>query len=148
VDLRLAEPGDAPAIAALSRTEIEHGLPWSWTPTRVANAVADRETNVLVAKDDKALVGFGIMVYRERTAHLCLLAVDPACRRRGLGSALLAWLERVAQVAGVQRLGLEARQDNAAALAFYRRHGYQNAAVVVGMYRGVEDGVRLVKWLA
>ena len=33
--LRLAVPGDAHEIAALSREAIESGLAWSWTPRRV-----------------------------------------------------------------------------------------------------------------
>lgn len=88
------------------------------------------------------------MVYREETAHLCLFAVQPSLRRRGIGSAILAWLERAAQVAGVQRVGLEARNDNAQALEFYRHRGYLRAAIVEGMYQGVADGVRLEKRLS
>jgi len=148
VELRLAEAGDASAIARLSKQEIEQGLAWSWTPARVGRALADPDTNVLVARDQGGLLGFGIMIYREQHAHLCLFAVRPDGRRQGVGSALLAWLERVAQVAGVQRLSLEARHDNVAAIAFYQEHGYRTSGVVAGMYQGVEDGVRLEKWLS
>ena len=146
--LRLAALADAAAIASLSRSAIEHGLSWSWTPARVRRALADAETNVLVAADGNSMLGFGIMIYREESAHLCLFAVQPHARRRGVGTAMLHWLERVAEVAGVVRLGLEARHDNAQALAFYRRHGYAQAALVVGMYQGIEDGVRLEKRLS
>jgi ribosomal protein S18 acetylase RimI-like enzyme len=146
--IRLARHDDARAIAALSRTEIEHGLPWRWTPPRVQRAIGDARTNVCVAMDDGPLLGFGIMIYAEDTAHLSLLAVHPASRRQGIGSALLQWLEQVAQVAGITRVQLEARHDNAAALGFYRRHGYRQTDTVVGMYLGMEDGVRLEKALA
>lgn len=148
MELRLAEYKDAAAIAALSKAEIEYGLEWSWTPARVRRAIADPETNVLVAFVGRQLVGFGIMVYREETAHLCLFAVQPSWRRKGTGSAMLAWLEQVASVAGIQKLALEARHENAAALAFYRRHGYVKSAIVVGMYQGIENGVRLEKSLS
>ena len=53
----------------------------------------------------------------------------------------------VGRVAGISTLGLEARQDNASALAFYQRQGYRRVAVVAGMYQGVEAGVRLQKEL-
>jgi ribosomal-protein-alanine N-acetyltransferase len=145
MQIRIATIADAGVIARLSRAEIEHGLIWRWTPERVRHAVRDPDTNVVVAVDGASLRGFGIMVYRDERAHLCLLAVDPRQRRQGVGTALLAWLEHVARVAGLQRLGLEARQDNAAALAFYARHGYQRVAVVAGMYQGLETGVRLLK---
>jgi [ribosomal protein S18]-alanine N-acetyltransferase len=146
--VRLATGDDVRAIAALSRTEIEHGLPWRWTPPRVQRALSDSRTNVCVATHGDLLLGFGIMVYAEETAHLSLLAVSPTARRQGVGTALLKWLERVAAVAGTLRVQLEARHDNAGALAFYRRHAYAQTGIVPGMYLGVADGVRLEKRLS
>jgi ribosomal-protein-alanine N-acetyltransferase len=146
--LRLATPADAEAIARLSRTEIEQGLDWCWTPSRVQQALREPETNVVLAERGGVLLGFGIMRYRDDRAHLCLLAVVPAQRRRGVGLALLGWLEQVARVAGIRRLGLEARRDNAAALAFYARQGFERVEVVAGLYQGVQDGVRMRKDLS
>jgi ribosomal-protein-alanine N-acetyltransferase len=143
--IRLAASADATAIATLSRTAIEHDLPWRWTPQRVRRSIADAATNVIVAWQGDAFAGFGIMKYGDDAAHLFLLAVRTGARRRGVGSAILLWLERVALAAGVTRLRLEARERNAAALAFYRHHGWQVTATIAGMYLGVEDGVRLEK---
>ena len=145
--IRLATREDARAIAELSRREIEHGLPWRWTTPRVLRAIRDRSTNVVAALEQDLLVGFGIMSYADETAHLNLLAVNPQSQRRGVGSALLFWLEQVAGVAGIARIELEARQDNEAALAFYRRHGYRTTETMIGYYLGMEDGVRLEKQL-
>jgi [ribosomal protein S18]-alanine N-acetyltransferase len=145
--IRLATRDEARAIAALSRTEIEQGLPWRWTPPRVQRAVDDARTNVCVAVQQASMLGFGIMVYADDTAHLSLLAVSPEARRQGVGTALLQWLEQVALVAGIVRVQLEARHDNDSALAFYRRHAYAQTGTVPGMYLGVADGVRLEKLL-
>lgn len=145
--IRLARRADADAIAALSRVAIEHDLPWSWTPTRVRRAIGDRATNVIVAMDGGTLAGFGMMAYREEAAHLNLFAVAPQWRRRGVGTALLAWLEAVARVAGLEAIRLEARRDNEAALLFYDRHGYTVTAEIIGLYQGLEDGVKLEKML-
>ena len=145
--IRLAVPVDADAIAVLSRTEIEYGLPWRWTPPRVQRAIRDPATNVVVASQGGPLVAFGIMYYRDTVAHLNLLAVRPDARRQGIGGAVLTWLENVASVAGISSVRLEARQDNVAARAFYRKHGYCERASVLGMYLGMEDGVRLEKVL-
>lgn len=140
--LRLAGAADAPRIAGLSRELIEHGLEWSWTPARVRRAIADPQTNVVVTD---RVTGFGIMKYHDTEAHLLLLAVDPAHARAGTGSALLGWLERSARVAGIARIGLEARVGNEAARAFYRHLGYHDIAVLPGYYQGVEASVRMVK---
>lgn len=146
-DISLALPADAVAIAALSRRTIEMGLDWRWTPQRVMNSMADANTNVAVARRGQDLLGFAIMSYGDEDAHVLLLATQPRCRRQGVGSALIAWLEATAQVAGITTLYLEARSDNAGARAFYRHHGFEEVARRAGYYQGVEDAVRMAKTL-
>lgn len=145
--IQLAAIDDAVEIAQISKDEIEFGLPWRWTPPRIARAIGDATTNVVVARSAGALVGFGIMHYAEDAAHLLLLAVRSSHHRAGVGGALLVWLEEVARAAGIATLRVEARQDNAAARAFYQRHGYRELARVPGMYCGIEDGIRFAKTL-
>ena len=72
---------------------------------------------------------FGIMSYREETAHLLLFAVRRTHQRQGIGSAVLDWLEAVARVAGIRRIQLECRRDNAAARNFYGEHGYHEQVI-------------------
>jgi ribosomal-protein-alanine N-acetyltransferase len=147
--VRLATRADAADIAAMSRDEIERGLPWSWTEARVLRAIASPETNVAIVRDaGGCLAGFGIMSYREESAHLLLFSVRHSHRRQGLGRLLLEWLERVARDAGIRRIALECRRDNAAARNFYADQGYHELAISKGYYQGVEDAIRLEKWLA
>src|SRR6476620_1678536 len=96
VTVHLATPADAAAIAAMSREAIEHGLPWTWQPPRVARAILARDTNVVVVGPPGELAAFGIMSYLEDDAHLLLFAVRQDKRRQGIGTAVLAWLEDVA----------------------------------------------------
>ena len=145
--IRLATSDDAEAIALESKAEIEHNMGWTWHPRRVRWAIEDPDTNVVVAIADGEMLGFGVMEYKEEVAHLVLFGVREGARRRGLGSALLVWLEKVAAVAGVGRLQVEARLSNEAARSFYRKHGYAESAVVADMYRDTEDGVRFQKVL-
>ena len=148
--LRLAGRADAPAIARLSRDRIERGLGWSWTAPRVLRSILDAQTNVVVAREAAQMLGFGIMKYRDDDAHLLLLAVRSTSCRRGVGTALVAWLERSAAVAGIGQVVLEARSSNDVARAFYRRLGYREMQTLPGYYQGHEAGVRLAKdlWLA
>jgi ribosomal-protein-alanine N-acetyltransferase len=147
VQIELARAADAEAIARLSKHAIEHGLPWRWTPARVLHSIRDRETNVVVARDGAVLAGFGIMKYRDEDAHLLLLAVDPNRRRRGLGTALLAWLESSAVTAGIVCIRVEARGENLTARSFYDRLGYRETGLIKGYYQGAEDAVCLEKRL-
>jgi ribosomal-protein-alanine N-acetyltransferase len=143
--IRLATRADVGAIAAMSRDLIEHGLGWSWTPARVQRSLRDPDTNVTVAQEGGRVVGFAIMKYRDDSAHLLLLAVRASHRRRGVGAALVAWLEKTARVAGTGVIYLEARASNHAARAFYRRLGYREIGETPRYYSGVETAVRIAK---
>lgn len=152
--IRLATRADAADIAAMSRDEIERGLPWSWTEGRVLGAIRNPDTNVAVLRDQGVLIGFGIMAYRNEVAHLLLFSVHPSHRRKGVGSELLRWLELVAVTAGTERIVVECRRDNASARNFYAETGYHEMAISKGYYgRSTgftghpEDAIRLEKWL-
>jgi ribosomal-protein-alanine N-acetyltransferase len=144
---RLAHVADAGAIAEMSRSYIEQGLGWSWREGRVLRAIRDPATNVAVTTESDEIVGFGIMQYWEETAHLALFAVRPTHRNRGLGSKLITWLEQPARIAGIERVRVEARADNARAIAFYGRLGFVPIRTVSGYYGGVVDAVQLQKQL-
>jgi [ribosomal protein S18]-alanine N-acetyltransferase len=146
-NVSLANLSDARGIAEMSRDYVEYGLGWSWTPSRVLKAIRDPATNVAVVRERGLVLGFGIMRYGEQKAHLTLLAVRPTERKRGLGAVLLAWLEKSALTAGIERVQLEARADNPVAIAFYRDQGYEDAGTVRGYYRGEVDALRLEKSL-
>ncbi|HEU4780191.1 MAG TPA: N-acetyltransferase [Steroidobacteraceae bacterium] len=146
VAVRLATLADAASIAAMSRDYIERGLPWTWTEERVANAIRDAETNVVVVREGGLLQGFGIMYYAHDDAHLLLFAVRRAHQRRGVGSAILRWLEDVARAAGAKRIRVECLKENDAARNFYCEHGYQELDIAKNYYRGLKDGVHLEKW--
>jgi [ribosomal protein S18]-alanine N-acetyltransferase len=151
MNVRLALRADAAGIAALSRDEIEQGLGWSWNEVRVGAAIRNVDTNVAVIGETRALRAFGIMAYRDESAHLLLFGVHPAHRRQGLGGRLLHWLEQVAVDAGIQRITIECRRDNAPARHFYAEHGYHEFGIDKGYYRsssgGVIDAIRLEKQL-
>ena len=145
--ISLAVPAHARDIAEMSREYIEYGLGWSWTQARVLKAIHDPSTNVAVVREQDALLGFGIMRYGERRAHLVLLGVHLDHRKRGLGALLLAWLEKCAVTAGLEHIQVEARADNEAALAFYGDQGYRRQGIVPGYYRGMIDAIKLEKAL-
>jgi ribosomal-protein-alanine N-acetyltransferase len=141
--LRLAQPAEATAIAGLSRDLIEYGLPWRWTPMRIAASIRAAEVNVLVARIHGRIAGFAIMRYGEDDAHLDLLAVAPPYRRSGVGRQLLEWLEKCAVVAGIFSVALEVRAGNEGAQRFYERLGYHTLAHLPGYYQGVEAALRM-----
>jgi ribosomal-protein-alanine N-acetyltransferase len=143
--LKLAAPADAAPIAAMSRELIETGLPWTWTPVRVARNLRERETMVLTARDGERLAGFAIMQFGEERAHLSLLAVRPDYQRRGVGRRILEWLIESALTAGIASVRLELRETNLGARRFYLRQGFTETVRIPGYYRGVETAVRMLR---
>lgn len=143
--LKLAVRADAVPIAAMSRELIETGLPWSWTPERVARSLAHRDTLVLTARDGVLLAGFAIMQFGDERAHLALLAVRADCRRRGIAQRMLQWLVESALTAGITRIHLELRESNLDARRFYLKQGFTETLRIPGYYRGIETAVRMLR---
>ncbi len=135
---RAAHVSEAPAIASASRLHVEYGLRWRWTPARVQQEILDPDTMALVASVRGDLAGFAIMHFGDERAHLQLLAVLPPYRRAGIGTALLAWLEKSCVTAGIQQVRLEVRSANRAAWEFYVRAGYKYLGQIGGYYDGLE----------
>jgi [ribosomal protein S18]-alanine N-acetyltransferase len=146
--LQPARLADSAQLAAMSQRFIEAGLTPSWTTARVRWHVQDPDSVVLTARGPGAVAGFAIMRFGEERAHLNLLAIAPAQRRRGLGRALLSWLEASALTAGTFHISLELREGNDAALAFYRALGYTELLHIPGYYQGVESAIRMGRDLA
>lgn len=155
ITIRFAEAGDANAIAEMSRDFIEAGLGWRYDPAYVQRAMRRRETAVLaaaerqtyVARARPALSGFAIMDFGDERAHLVLLAVQPALRRRGIGRRLVEWLLESAVTAGMASVHLELRADNEAARRFYRALGFSETVLVPRYYNDRVAAMRMIRVL-
>ncbi len=144
VEIMLARPTDALALAEMSRDLVESGLGWSWKPSRILSMIQHPEAVVLIARTRIETAGFAIMEFHDEHAHLNLLAVKPRHRRAGVARALLAWLEKSARVAGLSRIVLEVRDRNQEARDFYDSMGFKPEEILDGYYRGREDALRMV----
>ena len=62
----------------MSRSLIETGLGWRYTPQRMAALMADPEVCAVVAESSAGVSGFALMQFGDDHGHLVLLAVGPA----------------------------------------------------------------------
>ena len=143
--MRLAMLNEADSITRMSRRLIESDLPQSWTVRRVASHISSKNSLVVTAHDKDVIVGFAVMHFKDESAHLNLLAVEPEYRRRGVGRNLVRWLEKSAKVAGAGFVSLEVRASNHRALRFYAELGYQETGMLPGYYSGVDDATLLAR---
>jgi len=143
--LQPARAADAALLAAMSQAHIEKGLKPAWGAARIRWHVRDADSVVLTSRLGVTVAGFAIMRYGDDVAHLNLLAVAPAHRRRGVARALVQWLEETALTAGAFIVGLELREGNEVARAFYRALGYRELGAIPGYYQGIESAIRMVR---
>ena len=143
-DLRQAKIRDATQIGHLSRTIIEYELGWSWTPQRIIKKIKDKNTNVVVAVEGNHVVGFAVMGYLENEAHLDLFGVGPDYQRKGVGTKLIAWVEKTALVSGIGIIYLETRLKNETGRKFYQKLGYKVIRKVPRVY-DKETQLRMTK---
>ena len=113
--------------------------PWSESIFRDELAAHDRAWFVAV-DETGAIVGYGgIAVFAGGDAHVMNIAVAPARRRDGLGALLLERLSDAARELGADRITLEVRAHNTAALALYEAAGFVSVGLRPGYYGPGED---------
>lgn len=147
IDIAFAALSDAAEISRISRDDIEHGLDWSYTTQKICRLIKDKAKNVVVARADDNLAGFGIMTYHQEYANLDLLAVKAEFRRQKIGSRIVLWLEKVAFTAGCLNIFVQVREMNAGAINFYQALGFQQLDHMARYYQDVENAVIMAKTL-
>ena len=97
----------------------------------------------VVLERDGAVIGYAVMMTAVGESHILNLCIEEAWRRRGMGETLLRFLLGEARQRFAIRALLEVRPTNKAALALYRRLGFEKIGVRRRYYPardGREDG--------
>jgi ribosomal protein S18 acetylase RimI-like enzyme len=117
--IREAGPEDENAVTALWHA---CGLtrPWNDPAADFRRALDWPGSAVLVAVDDAAIAGTVMVGHDGHRGWVYYLAVAPERRRSGLGGALMAAAEAWLEQRGCPKIQLMVRDDNEAAIAFYR----------------------------
>jgi [ribosomal protein S18]-alanine N-acetyltransferase len=140
--VRPADAGDADAIADLEQVAFPVD---AWSQALIEEGVSGLlpTTTYFVAEQDARVVGYAAVSVVQDVAELQRIATAPGVRRTGVAGALLHAVTELAAGSGAERLLLEVRVDNEAALAFYRRAGFAEIARRAGYYRDGTDAVVL-----
>lgn len=111
----LTDPSQAERLADLhARCFAER-----WSAAWIAGLIEQPGTFAFLAEEG----GFVLVRVAAEEAEILTLAVEPAARRRGIGTALMIAGAREAARRGARRLFLEVADGNSAALTMYRRLG-------------------------
>jgi ribosomal-protein-alanine N-acetyltransferase len=97
----------------------------------------------LIAVKEGKICGYMLSCVRGARAELVSVAVDPARRQTGAGSAMLRSTLRRLRLRRVEWLHLMVRIDNHSAIEFYEKHGFRRVRRVRGYYEDGGDGIRM-----
>ena len=118
----------------------------AWNRRQVADALTLPNTYYLLADangntppDEQPAAGFVMSRGAADEEELLLIAVDPAHRGRGVGTALLHRFIAAAEARGATRLFLEMRDGNPAD-SLYRRAGFEPVGRRRNYYRAAAKG--------
>lgn len=97
-------------------------------------------------KGKRRIAGFVVVQKRPRgVGHIVTIDVVPEARRGGLGSGLIEEAEQRLRAQGCSAIYLETAVDNAAALRFYKRHGYTVLKTIPRYYLNSIDALLMGK---
>jgi ribosomal-protein-alanine N-acetyltransferase len=119
--------------------------PYPWTRGNFVDSLTAGH-HCWVADLRGTIMGYSVAAIAAGDAHLLNLSIAAEWQRRGLGAELLAFIAKLAGDYAAERIFLEVRPSNAAALALYRRAGFSEIGVRRGYYpaqRGREDALVL-----
>ena len=121
---------DIPAVIALWQA---CGLTRPWNDPASDIALARREANstVLIGRDGGAIVATAMVGHDGHRGWVYYVATDPERRNRGYGRTIMNAAEDWLRAAGLAKVQLMVRRENARAGAFYQSLGYAEAQTIV-----------------
>ncbi|MDQ3981518.1 MAG: GNAT family N-acetyltransferase [Actinomycetota bacterium] len=147
IDVRLAHASDVDSVAALL-VELKHvqatvqpenpryRVPDESWVAEAKTVLGDPGFDVFIAEQAGRVVGFAALRFARKVwgkaCEVESLVVTEASRGRGVGEKLMEACEAHACAAGAAGMRLHVTPDNAGALRFYRRLGYETMAVRMG----------------
>ena len=151
--LRDYRPGDLETLWRIDQQCFEAGIAYCREEMRWYLAQPGAFALIAEPVDGGETAGFiiGQSISGRRTAtplgYVITIDVLVSGRRSGLGSLLLGAAEDRMRQAGCRKVVLETAVNNAAALAFYERHGYTVLTTHPGYYSNGVDAYEMEKAL-
>jgi hypothetical protein len=129
------------AVALIAHTDVADvialwqacGLTRPWNDPAADIALARRGPNstVLIGRDGGDIVATAMVGHDGHRGWVYYVATDPDRRGKGYGRAIMNAAEDWLREAGMPKLQLMVRRENAKAGAFYQSLGYEEAQTVV-----------------
>lgn len=113
--------GDIPALAELERELFAQ----PWTAGMLSGALEQGGGVHEILEQDGEILGYYFMTRVADEAELHNIAVRKRYQQQGIGGKILGKIVNQCDAQQVQRLYLEVREDNAAAIHLYKKMGFE-----------------------
>ncbi|MBQ7485680.1 MAG: ribosomal protein S18-alanine N-acetyltransferase [Oscillospiraceae bacterium] len=125
--IRIVPMGREHLDALASLEQICFSRPWS--RKMLEEELENQCAAFLVAQeaDSDSVLGYAGLLVVADEGYITNVAVQPACRRRGIATQLLQVFDRFARGHRLAFLTLEVRPSNTAAIALYNTFGFEEA---------------------
>lgn len=105
--------------------------PWNDPASDIALARRGPNSTILIGRADDAIVATAMVGHDGHRGWVYYVATDPDRRAKGFGRAIMDAAEDWLREAGIEKLQLLVRRENAKAGAFYQSLGYAEAQTIV-----------------
>jgi ribosomal protein S18 acetylase RimI-like enzyme len=131
---------DLPGVVAVDVAA--HDRPWGGL--EIARRLGHPSTIGMVAGVDGRVVGFALYTLARNEIEVIRFAVQPECRRRGVGARMMASLVGKLTALSYERLAFEVRETDDLAVAFLAACGLRASLTRRRFASPEEDGYRFV----
>lgn len=127
--------------------DIERGsFEFPWNEEDFVRCCRQRNCIMMVAERDELIVGYMVYELHARRLHVLNFAVDPECRRLGVGRQMV---EKLLGKLGAQKriaITLEVRERNLPAQLFFQAFGFKAEEVLAGWYEDSDEDAYLFRY--
>lgn len=138
LEIRPMTHADLPAALAI---EVDLFPINAWSETVFLEELAEVSVSrdLAVAVLDSQVVGYASFRYVGKEGDVNTVAVSKDQQGKGIGTALMDWLESQATLRNVREIFLEVRSDNDAAMKMYASRGYERIDIRRNYYGNTID---------
>lgn len=138
LEIRPMTTADLPAVIEIEKALFPID---AWTEalflTELAEVSISRDVSVAIL--DSELVGYASFRYVGKQGDVNTVAVASGQQGKGIGTALMDWLESQGALRNVREIFLEVRSDNEAAIKMYSARGYERIDIRRNYYGNTID---------
>ncbi len=122
--VRSYRPDDRESLVSLWDRVFPDDPPWNAPDRMIENKLRVQSELLLVAEDDRSLVGAVMAGFDGTRGWMYHLAVAPERRSQGIGTTLVRAAEDGLRELGCPKVNLQVRATNDGVITFYQKLGY------------------------